>query len=167
MICEVCHRNNAEIIFKTVTGNQVATKAMCMSCANSMQQDMIKMFMALGFKKEQVEESQPAPEPVGPSMPRYICTGCGRPFDKLDDQTMAGCSACYDMMREDLCRHVMPQDQKDQAPEQTDTENGLQPGSKETLKELRYHLMEAVIGERYEEAAALRDEIARNERDQA
>lgn len=166
MICEVCRRNNAEIIFKTVTGNQVATKAMCMACANNMQQDMIKMFMALGFKKEQVAEPRPASEP-GPSMPRYVCAGCGRPFDKLDEQTMAGCSACYDMMREDLSKQITPHELKDQDPDKSEPENGLRSDPDNTLKELRFHLMEAVIGERYEEAAALRDKIAGHEQDQA
>ena len=165
MICEVCRQNNADIIFKTVTGNQVATKAMCMSCANNMQQDMIKMFMALGFKKEQVEEPHPAPEP-GPSMPRYVCTGCGRPFDKLDDQTMAGCSACYDVMREDLMKRAMLSLPKDRELQQPEKENKELPYSDNALKELRCHLMEAVVSERYEEAAILRDKIALHEQDQ-
>ena len=30
MICEVCREKNAEIVCKTVTGDQVATKEMCM-----------------------------------------------------------------------------------------------------------------------------------------
>ncbi len=161
MICEVCRQNNADIVFKTVTGNQVATKAMCLSCAHEMQQDMVKIFMALGFKKEQVEEQAIAPEPKA-VMPRFICTSCGRPYEKLDEQTMAGCKTCYDAMREDLKTYAGEAVIKTQSLDEPSTEEIITEPV-DVLKELRYHLMEAVIAERYEEAAQLRDQIARQE----
>lgn len=166
MICEVCRQNNADIIFKTVTGNQVATKAMCMSCAHNMQQDMIKMFMALGFKREQVEENQPAPETKA-VMPRYICTGCGRPYEKLDETTMAGCASCYDAMREDLQARAAQTEQAEDTAQVNAEDETEQPVNQDPVKELRYHLMEAIVSERFEDAARLRDQIAQYEREQA
>lgn len=159
MICEVCRQNDADIIFKTVTGNQVATKAMCLSCAHNMQQDMIKMFMALGFKKEQVEDTQPIAE-TKPAMPRYICAQCGRHYDTLDEHTMAGCAACYDAMRADLDKQ--PAADANQA-ENTKAEPRYPAetsGDSDFLRDLRYHLMEAIIKENYEEAARLRNQIS-------
>lgn len=161
MICEVCRQKNADIVFKTVSGNQVATKAMCLSCAHSLQQDMIKMFMSLGFKQEQFEQEEHLTEQHDETMPRYLCASCGRPYDSLNENTMAGCASCYDAMRDDLDKafHDMRADGEPQ------TDNAAkEPAEKETvdgITDLRYRLMEAVINERFEEAAQLRDEINR------
>jgi len=160
MICEVCHQKHADIVFKTVTGDQVATKAMCLACAHSMQQDMVKMFMALGFRRDQVEEPRIQEEPA-PAMPRYLCTQCGRPYEGLDEHTMAGCAACYDAMREELDAVFgsKPQDSA-LATEEAPVEAVPQ---EDALSQLHYRMMEAVIKERFEEAARLRDQINRLE----
>ena len=162
MICEVCHQKNADIVFKTVTGNQVATKAMCMSCAHSMQQDMIKMFMALGFRQDQVEEHEEAAEPQQ-TMPRFLCTQCGRPYEQLDENTMAGCASCYEAMQSELDAHIKSSKQVIPQSEilgQPDEENPKSE-EKDSLQDLKYKLIEAVINEKYEEAARLRDQINR------
>ena len=151
MICEVCNQRNAEIVFKTVTGNQVATKAMCMGCAHSMQQDMIKMFLALGFRQDQIDHQtqEEAPEQL---MPRYICAHCGRPYDRLDEQTMAGCAQCYEAIKNDLLK------QEPMEAPGTDANEELADSGK-GLEDLRYRLLEAVVNEQFEEAAQLRDQI--------
>lgn len=163
MICEVCHEKHADIVFKTVTGDQVATKAMCLACAQNMQQDMIKMFMALGFRKDQVEEQQPLEEPA-PAMPGFICTQCGRPFDQLNEQTMAGCAACYDAMRGELGNRLEASLPQSLRPEPVDESPAPQKDAEEdSLSQLRYQMMEAVIHERFEDAARLRDQISARE----
>lgn len=157
MICEVCNKKNADIVFKTVTGNQVATKAMCMGCAHSMQQDMIKMFMALGFRQDQMEQNLPQGE-ESPAMPRYLCTQCGRPYEEINEHTMAGCASCYEAMRADLSQHLKADHlQAEQVGEEVEPAS---PGQAEDeLSRLRYAMMEAIIKEHYEEAAQLRDQI--------
>ncbi|NLX82956.1 MAG: hypothetical protein GXZ04_03975 [Clostridiales bacterium] len=160
MICEICREKNADIVFKTVTGNQVATKAMCMSCANSIQQDMVKMFMALGFKQEQVVKEELVKEP-DLTMPRFLCTNCGRPFNELDEHTMAGCAVCYEAMRSEMGRMLQADDIHQLAAEDGITEEetaGLHLANQE--QDIRFQLMEAVIREDFEEAARLRDLLA-------
>jgi protein arginine kinase activator len=160
MICEVCHQKNADIVFKTVTGNQVATKAMCMSCAYSMQQDMIKMFMALGFRQDQVEEHLDTAEPQQ-TMPRFLCTHCGRSFEQLDENSMAGCASCYEAMQSEMDKYlkdskqVIPQSEMPGQPEEESTV----AEEKDSLLDLKYKMIEAVVNEEYEEAAQLRDQI--------
>lgn len=158
MICEVCRKNNADIVFKTVTGNQVATKAMCLPCAHAMQQDMVKMFLALGFRKDQVEDQLPAKEEHQP-LPRAVCAQCGRPYQLLSDSTMAGCAACYEAMREDIKGfEPAPVAEKEQ---DIKVENQPQPApALDALRQLHLRLMEAVVQEHFEEAAQLRDQIA-------
>lgn len=158
MICEVCREKNADIVFKTVTGNQVATKAMCMSCAHNMQQDMMKMFMSLGFKQEQVVQEEIMAEPEL-SMPRFLCTNCGRPFNELDEHTMAGCAVCYEAMRAEMGKMLKTEDAQPDAADVVDEEL-VEATSAEIEQDMRLKLMEAVIREDFEEAARLRDLLA-------
>ena len=155
MICEACRKKTANVIFITLADGQVATRAMCMDCAQNLQQDMYRVFMALGLGAE----SQPHGGPIQTEfadktksiMPRYLCTYCGRPFDALDEHTMAGCAHCYEAMEKGL-RVVL---EADHEPEATPGKN--QPNNK---MELKYQLLEAVMNEDYEAAARLRDEIS-------
>lgn len=163
MICEVCHQKNADIVFKTISGNQVATRAMCLSCAHNLQQDMMKMFMSLGFRQEQFEQGEGILEQSEETMPRYLCAECGRPYDSLNENTMAGCASCYDAMREDLEKAFADKQPIKEAPQQQAGKEIEQENQGDSLADLRYRLMEAVINERYEEAAGLRDEIKRIE----
>lgn len=158
MICEVCREKNADIVFKTVTGNQVATKAMCMSCAHNMQQDMMKMFMSLGFKQEQVVQEEIMAEPEL-SMPRFLCTNCGRPFNELDEHTMAGCAVCYEAMRAEMGKMLKTEDAHQDAADTVD-EEAVEVTDAEIEQDIRFKLMEAVIREDFEEAARLRDLLA-------
>lgn len=158
MICEVCREKNADIVFKTVTGNQVATKAMCMSCAHNMQQDMMKMFMSLGFKQEQVVQEEIKAEPEL-SMPRFLCTNCGRPFNELDEHTMAGCAVCYEAMRAEMGKILKTEDAHQDAADTVD-EEAVEVTDAEIEQDIRFKLMEAVIREDFEEAARLRDLLA-------
>ena len=163
MICEVCREKHADIVFKTVTGNQVATKAMCMSCAHAMQQDMIKMFMSMGLQQGQPQPAQQEveKEPV-PAMPRFICTNCERPFDKLDEHTMAGCAVCYEALGTELSAYfgkdgaIQPVEEQAEGVEDQAPPHEVGHGD-HAAQELRFSLMEAVVREDFEEAARLRD----------
>lgn len=155
MICEVCRQKTANVIFKTMSDGQVATRAMCMECAQNLQQDMHRLFLALGLgsggmnapqARTQAEE---APKPQL-EMPRYACAHCGRPFDTLNENTMAGCAYCYEAMRKGLGEVL----EGSKGPRQKETEN-----KEDEQTELKYQLLEAVMKEDYEAAAALRDRI--------
>ncbi len=155
MICEVCRKRNADIVFKTVTAGQVATRAMCMDCAQNMQQEIMKMFLSLGFKPEQVADAG-IKEVPRPEMPRFICTQCGRPFSRLGDNTMAGCASCYHAMEEELAEHFsMDKPQGDAGT----IGSAVQAAGENAVRELKYRLLQAVIREDFEEAALLRDQI--------
>lgn len=155
MICEVCHKRNADIIFKTVTGGQVATRAMCMDCAHNMQQEMMKMFMSLGFRPEQVEQAADREEP-SVEMPRFICAQCGRPFSHLDESTMAGCASCYHAMEDELAEHFNMDLLQGS---NIETSSAAQAVEGDHIRELKYSLLQAVIREDFEEAALLRNQI--------
>lgn len=154
MICEVCRKRNADIVFKTVTAGQVATRAMCMDCAQNMQQEMMKVFLSLGFRPEQVPDTG-IKEAPRLEMPRFICTQCGRPYSRLDENTMAGCASCYQAMEEELAEHF----NLDQKQGDAGTTGADSAGRENGVTELKYRLLEAVMREDFEEAAQLRDQI--------
>ncbi|HSK69035.1 MAG TPA: hypothetical protein VLA21_07210 [Candidatus Limnocylindria bacterium] len=153
MICEVCKKNHADIVFKTVTDGQVATRAMCLSCAHTVQQDIMRMFMNLGSAPDGVQETEETAAPRAEA-PRFVCAGCGRPFAALDEHTLAGCARCYDAMEEELADHF----HMEEMPVRMDID---QASEEETnAQELRIKLMEAIIREDYEQAAVLRNQLA-------
>lgn len=156
MICEVCRQKNANVIFKTITDGQVATRAMCMDCAQNLQQDMYRVFLALGLRPDAQPGSAPAApaEIVKSNVPRYLCTHCGRPFDTLDEHTMAGCAHCYDAMEHGLSAVLAGNKAPAEPIQQADKAD--QDDSK---TELKYQLLEAVMKEDFEAAARLRDKI--------
>jgi protein arginine kinase activator len=155
MKCEVCRQKNANVIFKTITDGQVATRAMCMDCAQNLQQDMYRVFLALGLRPDgqnQPERPQAAPaEQIASAVPRYLCAHCGRPFDSLDEHTMAGCAHCYNAMEQGLSAVLTGEKAPLEAP-QTQSQADSQT-------ELKYQLLEAVMKEDFEKAAHLRDKI--------
>lgn len=159
MICEVCRQKNANVIFKTITDGQVATRAMCMECAQNLQQDMYRVFLALGLKPDaqaQQEQSPAQREEKAPGgMPRYLCAHCGRPFDSLDEHTMAGCAYCYSAMEKELTEELAGEKADEAAPARDKRED-----AEDGRTELKYRLLEAVMKEDYEEAARLRDQIS-------
>lgn len=164
MICEVCKQRDADIVFKTVAAGQVATRAMCLGCAKTIQQDMMRMFLMLGFQPEVQQEHEQENVTQKPetrqNIPSFLCTHCGRPFDTLNEQTMAGCAHCYDGMQEQLNKQL----EENKSPMNAPVENGEEDhapvlsGSED--QELKFQLMEAVIKEDYETAARLRDRLA-------
>lgn len=155
MICEVCQQKTANVIFKTVTDGQLATRAMCMECAQNLQQDMYRVFIALGLGSESQAHSGPgraeAVEKHKVSVPDYLCAHCGRAFDTLDEHTMAGCAHCYDAMEKGL-RMVLDAGKEPVI--------AAEEHQADKQKELKYQLMEAVLKEDYVTAARLRDEIS-------
>lgn len=164
MMCEVCRQKSANVVFKTITDGQVATRAMCMDCAQNLQQDMYRVFLALGLTPgepatpSRQQEAEKADAPVT-EMPNYLCASCGRPFDSLDEHTMAGCAHCYDAMEKEL-GDMLEGDKAVRKPDQP-----MQARDPETSKqELKYKLLEAVMKEDFETAALLRDEIARQDK---
>lgn len=155
MICEVCRQKTANVIFKTIADGQVATRAMCMDCAQNLQQDMYRVFLALGLGPGETggqNTAKPVEEAQKPraEMPRYLCANCGRPFDTLDENTMAGCAQCYGAMKDGL--GALLEGGKTPAAESKKEEQDEQT-------ELKYQLLEAVMKEDYETAAALRNRI--------
>ncbi len=153
MICEVCKKNHADIVFKTVTDGQVATRAMCLSCAHAVQQDIMRMFMNFGSSPEAAPKAGQIELPTVEA-PNFICAGCGRPFMTMDEHTMAGCPHCYDAMEDELAAHF---DMKKPSAREGGPVAEPTPGE---AQELRIRLMEAVIREDYKLAALLRNQLA-------
>lgn len=154
MICEVCKQKDADIVFKTVSGGQTATKAMCLGCAHTIQQDMMKMFMALGFHQGDDQDKERA-QAQKPEVPRHLCAHCGRPFLKLDAGTMAGCAQCYGAMADDLQDLIGFHDTG------TSTVSLANSQESDQQMELKYQLLAAIQEEDFEQAVLLRDQIAK------
>ncbi len=94
------------------------------------------------------------------------CPGCGMTPTDFRSKGRLGCPRCYETFRQELMpllqRIHEAQSHRGRLPGTTST--GSPPADERPLTDVRRQLEDAVRGERYEEAARLRDELRRLER---
>ena len=94
------------------------------------------------------------------------CPGCGMTPAEFRSKGRLGCPRCYETFRQELLpllqRIHEAQSHSGRLPGTTST--GAPPPDERPLSDVRRLLEDAVRGERYEEAARLRDELGRLER---
>jgi protein arginine kinase activator len=166
MICENCRERPASI---TITQESVVgslERNLCEKCAFQSQtfhfdpnQEplSIQQFLSHWFSGSDPFLAQP--QTRGEPLEGPECPSCGLTFPKFLDIGKFGCTDCYDTFRGSL-PHVFGKLHNGHS-----THTGKVPVSfneiyaiKKKIEEIRVKMKEAVEAERFEEAAALRDE---------
>jgi protein arginine kinase activator len=165
--CTACQKAIATIVIMDLSeGAVTGSQHVCPACAEQMGIGAPK---APKYAPELLEDLLSAKTGRSRGKPQEVCPGCGMTPADFRSKGRLGCPRCYDTFRGEL----MPLLQRihesqlhrgrlpavlPEAPTQTD---------QRTLSEVRRRLEEAVRGERYEEAARLRDELRKLERGDA
>jgi len=151
MICDICHKNEATILYSVIINNQKTELHLCNKCAaekgliKSTQYLNLKEFLPLPFRDSEAEKLR--------------CSHCGLTYKDFLETARLGCSECYRAFRkkiEPLLRkiHGSTQHIGKLAPAK------LKKHEKEsTILNLKEHLKKAIESESYEEAARIRDEL--------
>ena len=173
--CTACQKAIATIVVMDLTEGSVSgSQHVCAECAEQLGVTPPKQPK---FSSEMLEDLlgglQPTsfPEtPLEPAVSLECCPGCGLSRDDFRQKGRLGCPRCYEAFRGDLMpllqRIHEAQSHTGRLPSTTapDDPAPLSARGDAGLSDLRQRLEDAVRGERYEEAAQLRDDLRRAER---
>ncbi len=156
MICEVCHKNEANIVFQIFNNGRLTTRTICGQCAMKAQSDFFRTLRSLGMHNEEGAQQEEKGRSV--DIPDQFCPSCGTPVSNIQEDGTFGCADCYEAgisHVRDMLRHH-PADNTEEADEK-------QPATEEVkasdVAYMAHQLREAIVSEDYEQAAALRDRI--------
>lgn len=165
--CTACQKAIATIVIMDLSDGAVTgSQHVCAACAE---------LLGIGppkppkFSPELLEDLLGAKN-VRPRGPRIeTCAGCGMTPTDFRSKGRLGCPRCYETFRSELepllQRIHEAQAHRGRLPVAAST-TGVGPDER-TLTDVRKRLEDAVRGERYEEAARLRDELRKLERGEA
>lgn len=187
MLCQRCGQRPATVFFSQTVGNETTQAHLCEVCAQEQSQaygglntlafnpfaaltDFLNSFM--NWNEGQITEVNSGRAGSVAVDPQAQCPYCGYQLSTFRQNGRLGCTKCYESFKAALeplissihgnVRHVEESEGKGEKVE----------GEKETsktpqnpnIKELRQKIEEAIKAEKYEEAARLRDEIKKMEK---
>ena len=156
MICEVCKKNEATIVFQIFSGGQLATKTICAQCAMKAQSDIARTLWGIGMHMHERTNEETASD-ANEAMPDKFCSACGSSVGAVDKDTVLGCPNCYDALDEEAVDALSEQRSGTAATEVTQETEGV----KISIEQMAHKLREAIVSEDFEQAASLRDQINR------
>ena len=164
--CKTCKKAIATIFVADLEGwGVVGEQHLCSACAEQAGVIPAKQPLKLDLQ-DLFGLTEGKPRRGGSKTEDHACPGCGMSLSDFKVRGRLGCPRCYEVFRDEL----MPLLQRIH---ESQTHTGRLPGTlaeapagpdEHELSDLRRRLEDAVRGERYEEAARLRDDLRRAER---
>ncbi len=157
MLCNQCKKKTANFHYKQIINGQVQEVHLCDECAAKQGYfdhyhdpfdfgNILNEFLSMGI-------SAPKQTPGG------VCSKCGMEFDTFRETGLLGCPACYEQFSSAV-RSILPSIQAgDTHKGKICGRDGEQIRFHQTVKGLKEKLKRAILDERYEDAAKLRDEL--------
>lgn len=192
MLCQRCHQRQATVFFSQTVGNETTQAHLCEVCAQEQSQaygglnpmafnpfgalsDFLNNFM--NWNEGAIAEVNSGRAGSVAVDPQAQCPYCGYQLSTFRQNGRLGCTKCYEAFRPALeplissihgnIRHVEESEKEEKHEGVNSAENkqvgDRKPSDKPEVAELRKKIEEAIKGEKYEEAARLRDEIKRIE----
>ena len=160
MLCSECQSLEAQVFLKQIVNNQVAGRALCHECAHRLSaahpsgsdELLMQVLSGLGSLLG------------GPAARTEAlhCPTCGLRYGQFQETGRLGCADCYGAFQApiaDLLRRVHGSDQHRGKLPKGSREAKERAHVQQELRQLQKQLRSAIDGERFEEAAALRDKI--------
>ncbi|MBL9079680.1 MAG: UvrB/UvrC motif-containing protein [Planctomycetes bacterium] len=166
--CTACQKAIATIVVMDLTNGAVSgSQHVCAACAEQL--GIAQPKLPPKFSPEMLEDLLGGIKGGKPAAARAraeACPGCGMTPTEFRSKGRLGCPRCYEAFRGELMpllqRIHEAQTHRGRLPSRA--EPIAPPNEDRTLTDLRRRLEDAVRGERYEEAARLRDDLRRAER---
>jgi protein arginine kinase activator len=170
MYCTACQKAIATIVIMDVSaGNVTGQQHLCAACAEGM--GVVQPKNPFKLSSEILEDllggmkDKSGEKPRDRSRREVACPGCGLTPTDFKVKGRLGCPRCYETFRNDLVPLL-------QRVHEASSHRGRLPGrapapeapKPDALAELRKRLEDAIRGERYEEAARLRDDLRQLEK---
>lgn len=157
MLCTNCENKEAVFHYKQIINGVRSEQHLCADCAKALGyvnqtesafdfSDMLNNFISI-------------PSFLKPSAAVHSCKNCGTTFEEFKESGLLGCEKCYDEFKniiESTLSRIQPSTLHKG---KLFGENGKKIQMKNELNELKEQLKRAIIDEKYEEAAVIRDKI--------
>ena len=183
MLCDNCGKREANVRYSENINGKTRELNLCEECSEKLGIGQMDFSMPMDFSNffgDFVEEfTKPEWMPLLNNVKTLTCNNCGYTFDDIVNTGKLGCPNCYDVFESELDpiikriqgtnRHVgrigKIIDNKINKKYNKTEENTDKKEEKTKLEELQEDLKNAIKEERYEDAAKIRDEIKKNEKD--
>ena len=147
MDCQKCGRKPATVFMTTVVGEELKRTDLCEDCARESGAVHPSGFLS-------AESLMMGPAPAGTSAVEK-CPACGYPADSLHKTGRLGCAVCYEKFSATLAE-ALRESQKSLL------HVGKRPARRNARSEdLEAELQQLIRSEQYEEAAKVRDRLAK------
>lgn len=152
MNCDICGKNPAQIQLEQRGQGEVRTLNLCLSCAREkgieahegkLEFNLSDLIEKLGLKEKNLSH----------------CPGCDISVEELKKEKRAGCPLCYGFFRQEIKEIYKKNYGAFLTYKGEIEEKSLKMAEK--VQSIEEELKQAVLEERYEDAARLRDEIRR------
>ncbi len=161
MLCSNCNKNKATIHYKTVTNGVAREMHLCSECAAEM--GIGEKYLDLfgdGLNFNSIFNHLFANSNSTQSLATAKrCEGCGTDFTTFNSTGLLGCDKCYDVFS-DAVETMLAKTQGATSHNGKITGTDKEKITKQNeLRDLKSNLQKAILEEKYEEAAILRDKI--------
>jgi len=161
IFCDECKKNIATVFLTKISGSEVSKVQLCEGCAKRME-ETTEAANLLAFLPQILSGLQGMDEHLVDDVlsgELVTCDFCGTSFNDFQKMGFLGCSRCYEIFGEPLARVIVEF-------QEAEEHVGKMPGKvskgarlRKRLVELEKHLEHQIAEERYESAAAVRDQI--------
>lgn len=157
MLCTHCNQKEASFHYRQVNNGQAKELHLCADCARELG------YLGAGSDpfnfNSLINQFFGVPSAVKPLVSALACDQCGLSYDEFRNTGLLGCSHCYDVFAdamEAMLEGIQPgTTHKGKIAGQ----NGEEAKRQQDIKALKEQLQKAILEERYEQAAKLRDQI--------
>ena len=161
MLCTKCNSREANFHYKQIIGGKKAEQHLCSQCAHELgyfgQNESVFDIGSL------LNAFISIPMAHGSSKSAVSCEGCNTTYDEFRRTGLLGCDKCYETFGS-IIESTLSQIQPSTVHKGSlSGEEGAKIRKENELSTLKDELKKAIIDERYEDAAVLRDKIKRME----
>ncbi|MGI6566729.1 MAG: UvrB/UvrC motif-containing protein [Limnochordia bacterium] len=162
LLCEECRKRPAAVHITKIVNNVKTEMHLCQECAQTKGELNMSFEPSLTFEnflKGMLQQAQALSQGPAVGIRPQRCPNCGHAYGQFKESGRLGCSECY----EEFKGEIVPLVRRIQGSVgHTGKAPGISSaaaGYRQQIEELREQQRKAIIEEKYEEAAKLRDKI--------
>jgi len=161
MICEKCNKNIANAYLKNNINGNITENYLCSSCAGELYGKNYMSLLNSDFKSDILNmlNFNKIASPSNANAKNNVCPMCGLSFPDIMQSGKAGCGKCYEAFKNELAPNVMRIHGTARHTGKVPKNMSAQITAKRKIEELNMKLKKMIADQNFEEAAVIRDEI--------